>query len=140
MDSLVSTDWLARHLDDPDLVIIDSSLHMASSGRSGREEFLKSHIPGARVLDIDEISDRTRPVPHMLPNAADFGAAMEKLGVGREDRIVVYDNSPIRTAARGWFMLRHFGAERVSILDGGFQKWLSEGRPVEIGEPKSRSA
>jgi len=140
MDSLVSTDWLARHLDDPDLVIIDSSLHMASSGRSGREEFLKSHIPGARFLDIDEISDRTRPVPHMLPNAADFGAAMEKLGVGREDRIVVYDNSPIRTAARGWFMLRHFGAERVSILDGGFQKWLSESRPIESGDATPRAA
>jgi len=135
MDSLVSTDWLARHLDDPDLVIIDSSLHMASSGRSGREEFLKSHIPGARFLDIDEISDRTRPVPHMLPNAADFGAAMEKLGVGREDRIVVYDNSPIRTAARGWFTLRHFGARQVAILDGGFQKWLADGRPTESGEP-----
>jgi thiosulfate/3-mercaptopyruvate sulfurtransferase len=76
----------------------------------------------------------------MLPSAADFGAAMAALGVGRDDRIVVYDNSPLRTAARGWFMFRHFGAERVAILDGGFQKWRSEGKPVESGEARPRSA
>jgi thiosulfate/3-mercaptopyruvate sulfurtransferase len=140
VDSLVSTDWLSRHLADPDIVIVDSSWHMPASGRSGRDEFVKAHIPGARFLDIDEISDRSHPAPHMLPSAADFGAAMERLGVGRGDRIVVYDNSPLRTAARGWFMFRHFGAERVSILDGGFQKWLSESRPAESGDATSRPA
>ena len=113
MDSLVSTDWLAQHLGEPDLVVVDSSWHMPASGRSGRGEFLAAHIPGARFLDIDELSDRSNPAPHMLPNAADFGETMERLGIGRDDRIAVYDNSPIRTAARGWFMLRHFGAERV---------------------------
>jgi thiosulfate/3-mercaptopyruvate sulfurtransferase len=71
----------------------------------------------------------------MLPSAAEFGAAMERLGVGRNNRIVVYDNSPIHTAARGWFMLRHFGAPHVAILDGGFQKWTAEGRPTDSGEP-----
>jgi thiosulfate/3-mercaptopyruvate sulfurtransferase len=76
----------------------------------------------------------------MLPSAADFGAAMTELGVGSDDRIVVYDNSPLRTAARGWFMFRHFGAERVAILDGGFQKWRSEGRPMESGEATPRKA
>ena len=65
---------------------------------------------------------------------------MERLGVGRGDRIVVYDNSPTRTAARGWFMLRHFGADRVAILDGGMQRWLAEGRPTESGEPRPRNA
>ncbi|MFL6763062.1 MAG: sulfurtransferase [Sphingomicrobium sp.] len=140
MDSLVSTDWLARHLGDPDVVIIDSSWHMPASGRSGREEYLQSHIPGARFLDIDAISDKSQPIPHMLPSAADFGAEMERLGVGRADRIVIYDNSPIRTAARGWFMLRHFGAEHVAILDGGFQKWLSKARPTESGDAPPRPA
>ncbi|MFL6732405.1 MAG: sulfurtransferase [Sphingomicrobium sp.] len=140
MDSLVSTDWLARHLGDLDVVIIDSSWHMPASGRSGREEYLQSHIPGARFLDIDAISDKSQPIPHMLPSAADFGAEMERLGVGRADRIVVYDNSPIRTAARGWFMLRHFGAEHVAILDGGFQKWLSETKPTESGDAPPRPA
>jgi len=140
MDSLVSTDWLARHLGEPDLVVIDSSWFMPSLRRSGRAEYLAAHIPGARYLDIDAVSDRTNPAPHMLPTAAAFGEAMEQLGVGSGDRIVVYDNSPTRTAARGWFMLRHFGADKVAILDGGFQKWLVEGRPTESGEPPQRDA
>jgi thiosulfate/3-mercaptopyruvate sulfurtransferase len=140
MDSLVSTDWLAQHLGDPDLVVVDSSWFMPSSGRSGRAEYLAAHIPGARFLDIDEVSDRTNPAPHMLPSAADFAAAMEQIGIGGKDRIVVYDNSPTRTAARGWFLLRHFGANRVAILDGGLQKWLAEGRPTESGEPSPRPA
>ena len=140
MESLVSTPWLAQHLGEPDLVVIDSSWHMPTSGRNGREEFANAHVPGARFLDIDEISDRSNPAPHMLPAAADFGDAMERLGVGRDDRIVVYDNSPTRTAARGWFMLRHFGAQRVAILDGGFQKWLAEGRATEGGEARPREA
>jgi len=140
MDALVSTDWLQQHLGEPDLVAVDASWHMPASGRGGRDEYLAAHIPGARFLDIDALSDRTNPAPHMLPGAADFGRAMEELGVGRNDRIVVYDNSPVRTAARGWFMLRHFGAERVAILDGGFQRWSAEGRPVESGEPPRRTA
>lgn len=140
MDSLVSTQWLADHLGDSDLVMVDSSWHMPASGRNGREEYSQAHIPGARFLDIDEVRDAAHPAPHMLPSAEEFAKAMERLGIGRGDRIVVYDNSPIRTAARGWFMLRHFGAEKVAILDGGFQKWLSEGRPTESGEPPARTA
>jgi thiosulfate/3-mercaptopyruvate sulfurtransferase len=140
MESLVSTEWLADHLGEPDLTVVDSSWHMPASGRSGREEYLAAHIPGARFLDIDELSDRSNPAPHMLPSAAEFGRAMESLGIGRDDSIVVYDNSPIRTAARGWFMLRHFGAAHVAILDGGFQKWVAEGRPMETGEPARRAA
>ena len=140
MESLVSTDWLAQHLGEPDLTIVDSSWHMPASGRRGREEYLEAHIPGARFLDIDELSDRSNPAPHMLPNAQEFGAAMEKLGIGRDDRIIVYDNSPTRTAARGWFTLRHFGARNVAILDGGFGKWLAEGRPVESGEAQPLDA
>jgi thiosulfate/3-mercaptopyruvate sulfurtransferase len=140
MDSLVSTGWLAQHLGEPDLVVVDASWHMPAAGRSGRDEYRAAHIPGARFLDIDEVSDRSHPAPHMLPSAVEFGAAMEALGVGRDDRIVVYDNSPLRTAARGWFMLRHFGAHQVAILDGGFQKWLAEGRPTDGGEPAPRNA
>ena len=140
MDSLVSTEWLAQHLGEPDLVVVDSSWHMPSTNRSGHQEYLKAHIPGARFLDIDAVSDRTQPAPHMLPHAEDFGRAMEAIGVGRDDRIVVYDNSPTRNAARGWFMFRHFGAPNVAILDGGFQKWLAEGRPTDFGEAPHRQA
>jgi thiosulfate/3-mercaptopyruvate sulfurtransferase len=140
MDSLVSTDWLAQHLGEEGVTIVDSTWFMPASGRSGRSEFIERHIPGARFLDIDEVSDHSNSAPHMLPTTDQFGEAMERLGIGREDRIVVYDNSPIRTAARGWFSLRHFGAPDVSILDGGFEKWLSEGRPIQSGEPAPREA
>ena len=138
MDPLVTTEWLARHLGD--VTIVDSSWFMPSLGRNARAEYLQAHIPGARFLDIDEVSHRANPAPHMLPTAEQFAAAMERLGIGSGDRIVVYDNSPTRTAARGWFMLRHFGARDVAILDGGFQKWTAEGRPTESGEPPPRTA
>ena len=140
MESLVSTAWLADHLHDADLVAVDASWHMPASGRNGRSEYLERHIPGARFLDIDEVRDVSNPAPHMLPNAAHFGAAMEQLGIGRDDRIIVYDNSPFRTAARGWFMFRHFGAADVAILDGGFQKWMAEGRPTQSGDATAREA
>jgi thiosulfate/3-mercaptopyruvate sulfurtransferase len=138
MDPLVTTEWLARHLGD--VTIVDSSWFMPSLGRNARAEYLQAHIPRARYLDIDEVSDRANPAPHMLPTAEQFAASMETLGVGSGDRIVVYDNSPTRTAARGWFMLRHFGASDVAVLDGGFQKWTAEGRPTESGEPPPRTA
>ncbi|HEV2593908.1 MAG TPA: 3-mercaptopyruvate sulfurtransferase [Sphingomicrobium sp.] len=140
MQSLVSTDWLAAQLGDPDLVIVDASWFMPSSGRSARAEYLAAHVPAARFFDIDALSDPGHTAPHMLPAANDFGRAMEELGINRSDRIVVYDNSPIRTAARGWFMFRHFGAANVAILDGGFQKWTAEERLTESGEPSPRKA
>jgi thiosulfate/3-mercaptopyruvate sulfurtransferase len=140
MDDLVSTDWLAKSLGERDLTVVDSSWFMPALGRDARKEYLAAHIPGARFLDIDEVADANSPSPHMLPSAAEFGSAMEKIGVGRNNRIVVYDNSPTRTSARGWFMLRHFGAENVAILDGGLGKWIGEGRPVEVGAPPERTA
>ena len=138
MDTLVSTQWLADNLDQLDIAIVDCSAFMPADARDPNAEFLDAHIPGARFLDINKVADRSHPAPHMLPSAAEFGRAMVELGVGRDDRIIVYDNSPLRTAARGWFMFRHFGAERVAILDGGFQKWRAEGRPVESGAARPR--
>jgi thiosulfate/3-mercaptopyruvate sulfurtransferase len=140
MDDLVSTVWLAENLGKADVVVVDASWHMPATGRSGREEYLQSHIPGARFLDIDAVADTANPAPHMLPNAEDFGRAMGELGIGRNNRIIVYDNSTTRNSPRGWFMFHHFGAEQVAILDGGFQKWLAEGRPTESGEPRPRQA
>ncbi|MEO8142493.1 MAG: rhodanese-like domain-containing protein, partial [Sphingomicrobium sp.] len=105
MDDLVTTDWLARNLGADDLAIVDCSFFMPADGRDPVAEFETAHIPGARFLDIGQVADRDHPAPHMLPPAAQFGAAMVALGVGRDDRIIVYDNSPLRTAARGWFML-----------------------------------
>ena len=140
MDDLVSTQWLANHLGEADMVAVDCTAFMPGSDRDARAEFLTAHIPCARFLDIEEVSDRDARSPHMLPGAAEFGEAMRKIGIGRDDRIVVYDNSPLRTAARGWFMLRHFGAGSVAILDGGLDKWRREGRPLESGEARPREA
>jgi thiosulfate/3-mercaptopyruvate sulfurtransferase len=139
MDDFVSTEWLAENLGADDLAIVDCTAFLPTTPRDAKAEFTEAHIPGARFLDIAEVADKSHPAPHMLPSAADFGAAMERLGVGREDRIVVYDNSPLRTAARGWFMFRHFGARQVAVLDGGLQKWLAEGRPVESGDARPRA-
>ena len=140
MDDLVSTAWLEQQLGSSDLAILDASLFMPGDKRDSAAEFADAHIPGARRFDIEALSDPDHIAPHMLPGAAAFGTAMAALGVGREDRIVVYDNSLLRSATRGWFMLRHYGADRVAILDGGFAKWRAEGRPVEQGEPAPRAA
>jgi thiosulfate/3-mercaptopyruvate sulfurtransferase len=140
MNSLVSTEWLTQHLGEPDVVPVDCTWFMPSLGRDPLAEYLQAHITGARFLDIDAVADRSTSLPHMLPSSDVFGGAMEKLGIGSEDRIVVYDNSPHRTAARGWFTFRHFGAQKVAVLDGGLGKWLAEGRPTESGEAEPRQA
>lgn len=139
MDDLVSTEWLQRELGAPDLAIVDSTMFMPAERRDAAAEFAAAHIPGARFLDIERVSDRSSPVPHMLPSAADFAEEMRVLGIGRGDRVLVYDNSPLRSAARGWFMFRHFGADRVAILDGGLQKWLAEKRATESGPSRPRN-
>lgn len=139
MDSLVSTEWLAEHLGQADIAIFDASMFLPNAGRNAAAEFEERHIPGAQFFDISAISDRSNPAPNMLPSAADFAAAMSAMGINNSDRIVVYDNSPLRTAVRAWFMLRHFGATQVAMLDGGLGKWLAEGRPTESGPGKPRS-
>lgn len=138
MNLLVSTEWLAAELGKSDLRVIDASMFLAPHGRNARAEFESAHIPGAVFFDIDEVSDTTSPLPHMLPTAEKFASRMQALGLGDGSRIVVYDNSPLRSAARVWWMLSLFGAHEVAILDGGFQKWQSEGRATESGKPVVR--
>lgn len=140
MDSLVSTEWLANEIGAPDLRIADATLFLPGEGRDPKAEHEAAHIPGAVFFDIDAISDPDSPLPHMLPGAERFAAAMESLGIGDRDRIVVYDNSPLHSAGRAWWMLRAFGAAQVAILDGGFQKWMAEGRPFDIGRDLPRHA
>jgi thiosulfate/3-mercaptopyruvate sulfurtransferase len=138
MDTLVSTEWLAAELGAEDLRVADASLFLPGSGRDGRVEFAAGHIPGAVFMDLDEIGDRDHPAPHMLPPLHVMASRMRALGIGDGDRIVLYDNSPLHSAARAWWMLRVFGARRVALLDGGLAKWLAEGRPVEAGESEAR--
>ncbi len=132
MDPLVSTGWLAGELGAPDLRLVDASWFL--DGRDGAARFVEGHIPGAVFLDLDAVADRDDPLPHMLPPPAQFAEAMGALGIADGDRIVVYDDSPLRSAARAWWMLRLMGARHVAILDGGLAKWRAEGRPVERGD------
>lgn len=129
--SLVSTDWLAEHMEAPDVRIVDASWHMPATGRDPRAEYEAEHIPGAVFFDIDEIADTDNPLPHMVPSPEKFSSRMRKLGLGDGNRIVIYDSLGIVSAARAWWLLRLFGHQDVAILDGGLPKWKAEGRPVE---------
>lgn len=135
MDSLVSTQWLAAELAAPDLRVIDASYYLAEHRRDAEAEFAAAHVPGAVFLDLARVADTDSPFPTMLPAPADFARQMAALGIGDTMRIVVYDASPIRSSARAWWMLRHFGARQVAILDGGFGKWQAEGRATDSGFP-----
>ena len=130
----VSTEWLAAHAGDPNLVIIDGSWHLANTGRSGHKEYLDAHIPGAVFFDIDAIADTSNPLPHMLPSAEAFAKAVGALGIDEKQTIVVYDPVGLSSAPRVWWTCRIMGAKDVLILDGGFAKWLAEKQPVESGE------
>lgn len=130
---LVETSWLAAHLRDRDLVVVDGSWHMPAAGRDAGAEYLAAHIPGAVRFDIDEIADRTSGLPHTMPTPDAFAAAVGALGISEAMRIIVYEAEGPFSAPRVWWMLRAMGAERVSVLDGGLRKWTAEGRPVESG-------
>ncbi|WP_448658207.1 3-mercaptopyruvate sulfurtransferase [Sphingomonas sp. CJ99] len=132
MDSLVSTEWLADRLADPDLVIADASYHLTA--RDAAAEFAEAHIPGAVFLNLKALADPDHVAPMMLPRPEAFANAMGALGIGEGRRVVLYDDSDIRTAARAWWMLRTMGFAEVAILDGGLAKWRAEGRPLEAGE------
>lgn len=134
----VTTDWLAEHLHDPDVVVVDASWYMPNAGRDARAEYLESHIPGAVFFGIDEIADRTTDLPHMLPLPEQFGAQVGALGVADTDTIVVYDEPGLYSAARAWWSFRAMGASDVRILEGGGAKWRAEGRPVQTGDSRRK--
>jgi thiosulfate/3-mercaptopyruvate sulfurtransferase len=138
MESLGSTARLAAGRCAPDLRVVDATFFLSSDGRDAKAEHVAAHIPGAVFFDIEEIADLDNPLPHMLPGETKFASRMQSLGIGDGNRIVVYDNSPLHSAARAWWMLNSFGAHYVAILDGGFQKWMAEGRPFEIGRDLHR--
>lgn len=135
--ALVSTEWLAGHLGDPGLVVVDATYFLPNAGKDGREEYAKAHIPDAVFFDIEDISDHADPLPHMLPDAETFAAKVGALGIGNGDRVIAYDASGGTMAAgRAWWMLRAFGHDDVALLDGGLPKWLAEGRPTTSEAPK----
>lgn len=140
MESLVSTQWLADNSEAPDLVVVDASSHLPDAQRDAAAEFAQAHVPGARFLDLASLTDSASPVPAALPTDAQFAARMEALGIANGQRIVLYDDSAIRTSARAWFIFRMHAAEQVAILDGGLGKWRAEGRPLEGGTDVQRES
>jgi thiosulfate/3-mercaptopyruvate sulfurtransferase len=137
---LVSAQWLAQHLSDPDLVVVDGSWYLPAMNRDGMAEYLAGHIPGAVFFDIDEISDHSSPLPHMLPPADAFRLHMTRLGIGDGMKIVVYDGGGLFSAPRVWWTFRLFGVEDVKILDGGLPAWRAAGLPTESGTVARRTA
>ena len=137
-DSLVGTAWLAANLGTPDLRVVDATWYLPAQGRDARAEYEARHVPGAVFFDIDAIADRASDLPHMLPNPEQFSAAVRKLGLGDGNRIVVYDQLGLMSAARVWWMFRVFGHKDVALLDGGLPKWIAEGRPTEDRAPQPR--
>ena len=136
--TLVSTDWLASHLQDPDLRIIDASWYLPDQGRDPRAEHEAAHIPGARFVDIDDVSDARSELPHMAPPPEKFISRMRSLGIGDGHQVVIYDGAGMFSAARMWWLFRLMGKTDVAVLDGGFPKWQAEGRPVEDMTPMVR--
>ncbi len=131
---LVSTDWLAAHLGQPGLVVVDASWYLPAMARDPGAEYLAHHIPGAVFWELDRLADPGNPLPHMLPDPAVAGAQVGALGIGDRDAVVVYDGSGIQmTAPRVWWHLKVLGHQSVAVLDGGLAKWRAESRPTESG-------
>lgn len=138
MELLVTTDWLANELGASDLRVVDATKFMPDAGRNPAAEYEAGHIPSAVFMDLGELTDSNSDVENMLPPAEKFASRMQSLGLGDGSRIVLYDDSPLKSAARAWWMLTIFGAHEVAILDGGIAKWKAEGRPLETGKEALR--
>ncbi len=134
---LVTTDWLAQHLDAPDVRVVDASWYLPQTQRNAKAEYEKEHIPGAVFFDIDEICDLASPYPHMLPSPEKFSSRVRGMGLGDGNRVVVYDGAGLFSAARVWWMFRVMGHDDVVVLDGGLKKWKAEGRPLDDLKPRN---
>jgi thiosulfate/3-mercaptopyruvate sulfurtransferase len=134
-EALIGTDWLAAHLADPHVRVIDSSFKLPGITPTAREDYDLGHIPGAVFFDIDDICEPGTSLPHMIPSPELFARKVGALGIGDGDRVVVYDSAGLSSAGRAWWMLRLFGHHDVAVLDGGLPKWRTEGRPLGAAVP-----
>jgi thiosulfate/3-mercaptopyruvate sulfurtransferase len=134
-EALVSTEWLAANLSDPNVRILDSSFKQPGIMPTAREDYDAGHIPGAVFFDIDDVAEPGTSLPHMIPSPARFAEKMAERGIGHEDKVIVYDANGLSSAGRAWWMLRLFGHDKVALLDGGLPKWKAEGRPLETAAP-----
>jgi thiosulfate/3-mercaptopyruvate sulfurtransferase len=136
--ALVSTQWLAKHLEDPDLRILDASWYLPAMERDAKAEYAQAHIPNARFFDIDDVSDARSDLPHMAPEPEKFMSRMRAMGVGDGHQVVVYDGMGVFSAPRVWWLFKLMGKDDIAVLDGGLPKWMAEGHPVEDLPPVVR--
>ncbi|HVC54403.1 MAG TPA: 3-mercaptopyruvate sulfurtransferase [Stellaceae bacterium] len=134
-EALVSTAWLAAHLADPHVRVLDSSYKQPGVTPTARQDYEAGHIPGAVFFDIDDVAQPGTALPHMIPSAERFAAKMAERGIGNDDRVIVYDANGLSSAGRAWWLLRLFGHDNVALLDGGLPAWQAEGRPTETAAP-----
>jgi thiosulfate/3-mercaptopyruvate sulfurtransferase len=134
-EALVSTEWLAEHIRDPNIRVLDSSFKQPGVTPTARADYDAGHIPGAVYFDIDDVAQPGTPLPHMIPTAERFAEKMAERGIGNDDKVIVYDANGLSSAGRAWWMLRLFGHDNVALLDGGLPKWKREGRPLETATP-----
>lgn len=137
-DPLVTTEWLAAHMNDPNIRIVDATFKMPGILPLPKDDYLAAHLPGAVFFDVDGVSDHTNPLPHMFPTAEQFGRDVGALGIGNDDTVVIYDSGGWVAGPRAWWMFLAYGHTKVHLLDGGLKKWRAEGRSVESGEAKPK--
>src|SRR5579863_3853680 len=134
-EALVSTEWLAEHLTDPHVRVLDSSYKQPGVTPTARADYDAGHIPGAVFFDIDDVAEPGTSLPHMIPSAERFAAKMAERGIGNADKVIVYDANGLSSAGRAWWLLRLFGHDNVALLDGGLPKWREEGRKLDTAMP-----
>lgn len=132
---LVTTAWLAQHLAEPDLMVLDATYYLPHEGRDAAAEFRAAHIPGARLFDIDAIADDATDLPHMVPSPGRFARLVGALGIGNDRMLVFYDQRGVFSAPRGWWLMGLFGHDRAAVLDGGLPRWRAEQRSLAAGAP-----
>lgn len=139
-DPLVSTEWLAAHINDANVRVLDANFKLPGVLPLPKDDYLAAHLPGAAFFDVDAVSDHSNPLPHMYPSAEQFGRDVGNLGISNADTVVLYDAGGWVAAPRAWWMFLAFGHSNVRILNGGLKKWRAEGRSVESGEVKPKAA
>ena len=139
-DPLVSTEWLAAHIGDANVKVLDATFKLPGVLPLPKDDYLAAHLPSAVFFDVDAVSDHSSPLPHMFPSAGQFGRDVGNLGIANSDTVVIYDAGGWVAAPRAWWMFLSYGHDKVRILNGGLRKWRAEGRPVESGEVKPKPA
>src|SRR5262249_43421767 len=134
-EALVTAEWLAAPLADPNIRVVDGSYKQPGITPTARQDYDAGHIPGAVFFDIDDVAEPGTSLPHMIPTAARFAEKMTERGIGNGSKVVVYDANGLSSAGRAWWLLRLFGHDDVALLDGGLRKWKAEHRPLETAPP-----